>query len=909
MKTPPLQKLRIIGLLIAGVGFGAVTEAAAQPQLRARGITLPVSSGFRTASSGPLSATSQYSFSTGIGGSARGSGSANFGTLSVNGDGRNAGEGGGDAEWRDVVTITAPGLEGTVVSVTFKLRINGNLVSVGTTCTNPQGGSNSFAAYQLYIGDNDLFAADSYRRYWSGFEEGANFLNQEITTPAVAVVAGQAFNLRAFLTGYTTGRCRGEGKVNLQMVWSGVGSVTANGNPVSNYTVSSATARNYSQPITTLGMIYDAWAAGYNLTAGNALPNADPDGDGFINSSEYALGQNPTTPDAPAAQRLVTTENGVPYPTVGFARPGGVERRSDIVYEPQRPAGPGFTGWTGNGVFQSVVQQPDGTELMTVRSTQPPTHGRPEIFRLVLNQAPPPVTDAKTDEVEGTGGTSSITEPAGAVTVSCTGSSDTHLSVPFTRAAAFRGSIQSVSGSTITLSGAPQFAPNQFVYSAPDQRNRYYVLIGPAGTANPKEGRIYRIVGNGNNNITVDTTMDDLSGIPAGAQATVIPSWTPATLFPAGDAGVSFTATTSSADYKTQLVVPGGATYFFSHNVDGTTNNIGWRVVGDNFTSRDDDALAPNSYFVVRNNAGTPTLSLVAGGQVLTQKVATALRTNTGSPADNPAALLRPFDVPLVATGLRPDNGFSGSDQLLVYRNGTTGFNPAPDAIYLRDAAATAGGWRLVGDGNRDHSADVIPPTAALVVRKAPASGQTTFWINSNPLLAVSAVSRTTHGGQAPFDVNLALNGNFTVEPRNIGTGYQVIVRFTAPTTFDAAAVASGNASISSVSGSGTDEAVINLSSAANAQRLVLSLLNANDGSNANEVVIPLAVLVADVNGDGVVNGGDAIQTRNRSGQPTDALNFRADLNADGVINGGDAIVVRGRSGTALDSGESADVQ
>ena len=61
-----------------------------------------------------------------------------------------------------------------------------------------------------------------------------------------------------------------------------------------------------------------------------------------------------------------------------------------------------------------------------------------------------------------------------------------------------------------------------------------------------------------------------------------------------------------------------------------------------------------------------------------------------------------------------------------------------------------------------------------------------------------------------------------------------------------------------------------------------------------------MGVLVGDTNGDGFVNAADALQTRSRSGQPTDSANFRSDLNTDGAVNSGDTTAVRARSGTAL---------
>jgi hypothetical protein len=58
-----------------------------------------------------------------------------------------------------------------------------------------------------------------------------------------------------------------------------------------------------------------------------------------------------------------------------------------------------------------------------------------------------------------------------------------------------------------------------------------------------------------------------------------------------------------------------------------------------------------------------------------------------------------------------------------------------------------------------------------------------------------------------------------------------------------------------------------------------------------------MGLLIGDVNGDGSVNSGDALQTRNRSGQATDGTNFRSDVNADGVVNGGDTAIIRSHSG------------
>ena len=54
-----------------------------------------------------------------------------------------------------------------------------------------------------------------------------------------------------------------------------------------------------------------------------------------------------------------------------------------------------------------------------------------------------------------------------------------------------------------------------------------------------------------------------------------------------------------------------------------------------------------------------------------------------------------------------------------------------------------------------------------------------------------------------------------------------------------------------------------------------------------------MGLLVGDSTGNGFVNAGDALQTRNRSGQVTDATNFRSDVNTVGFVNNRDTTVAR----------------
>ena len=170
-----------------------------------------------------------------------------------------------------------------------------------------------------------------------------------------------------------------------------------------------------------------------------------------------------------------------------------------------------------------------------------------------------------------------------------------------------------------------------------------------------------------------------------------------------------------------------------------------------------------------------------------------------------------------------------------------------------------------------------------------------------NSALAVTDLrSRKFHNG-TPYDVDLR-PGEPAVECRTAGAGgtHQVLITFVNP-------VSVGGVSVSSIDGQATatqsvngSVVTVNLSSVANAQTVGITLTNVSTGPDTGNVFAQFKVLLGDANGDAVVNAGDAQQTRNRSGQDTNATNFRSDFNLDGGINSGDAAVVRARSGTSL---------
>jgi len=491
------------------------------------------------------------------------------------------------------------------------------------------------------------------------------------------------------------------------------------------------------------------------------------------------------------------------------------------------------------------------------------------------------------------------TDPVGFIKTPLLGGSDTYVSMPFTRPPEFIGAISAASGNTITAADNPWTA-NQFVYGG-NQHNHYYALIGPITGTNTKEGHTYAVTANDSNTLTVDTTHDDLNGIPANTQVTLIPYWTPATLFPASDANVSFTPTTSPPNYQTLIRVPDysaaginlpdAAEYYFNSNA--------WRRISDN-ADHGDDTLLPGSYFVVRNAGNAQTLPLINTGAVLLKKLTVPLMTATNSAQDNPVSILRPLDVTLNASGLNPGNSagsFVANDQLLLFDNSQAAFDKAPSAIYYYNTSVgNSGGWRLMGDNTlADRGSDIVPSGTGFLVRKAAtASGQTEFWTNSFPVSALSAVSRKMHGTLGPFGIPLPLTGPSGIECRLDGPT-EVVFTFPTAVTFNNAMVTSGTGSVATTAGNGTTTVTADLSGVINQQWVTLTLLGVNDGTNTNDVAVRIGVLLGDVNLNGVVTNADVslVKAQVAAGASVGPSNFQDDINANGVITNADVSLTK----------------
>jgi hypothetical protein len=156
--------------------------------------------------------------------------------------------------------------------------------------------------------------------------------------------------------------------------------------------------------------------------------------------------------------------------------------------------------------------------------------------------------------------------------------------------------------------------------------------------------------------------------------------------------------------------------------------------------------------------------------------------------------------------------------------------------------------------------------------------------------------------GAGDLDIPLPLDGTAGIECRVADSSNQRLVVISLNNEIIAGDVVltAGNATSNYVARTGNSLYVY--LNATDTQTATLKIQNVTDRFQQTmpAVTVRVAFLLGDANGDGVVNSADATITRNRSGQSTDAANFRADFNADGAINSADSTIARARSGHSL---------
>jgi len=206
-----------------------------------------------------------------------------------------------------------------------------------------------------------------------------------------------------------------------------------------------------------------------------------------------------------------------------------------------------------------------------------------------------------------------------------------------------------------------------------------------------------------------------------------------------------------------------------------------------------------------------------------------------------------------------------------------------------------------VGDFSSDGKQDIAVTNAS--------SNNLSILLRDCALTPTNVVSRKAHASAGNFDINLPLTGDVGIECRTTGgsNDYTIVVTFPntvtvngnpqAQVTLGTGTVGTGgvsNGGIVTISG---NSVTIPLTNVANAQTINVTLFGVNGSGN---VVIPMGVLVGDVNGNRTVNAADVAQTKARIGQSIDQTNFRSDVNANGSINATDLSNIKSHLGTGL---------
>jgi hypothetical protein len=174
-------------------------------------------------------------------------------------------------------------------------------------------------------------------------------------------------------------------------------------------------------------------------------------------------------------------------------------------------------------------------------------------------------------------------------------------------------------------------------------------------------------------------------------------------------------------------------------------------------------------------------------------------------------------------------------------------------------------------------------------------------FIESVVMQLTSVVSRKTHGSAGTFDVDLPETGKAGIECRSGGASndYTLVFTFANNVIVQNATVSTGAGRVTSFSVAG-NTVTANLTEVVNAQRIVVTLVGVNDGTNTSDVQATMDVLVGDTTANGAVNSSDIAQTQSQSGQPVTAANFREDVTVNGLINSSDVALVQSNSGTGL---------
>lgn len=258
----------------------------------------------------------------------------------------------------------------------------------------------------------------------------------------------------------------------------------------------------------------------------------------------------------------------------------------------------------------------------------------------------------------------------------------------------------------------------------------YYVRVSTGAAA----GKWSTIASNSASEITLEN--DSFLGMLAnGDTFEVFKHHTLASVFPDRFAGLSFETSASAFIRATEVLIPSSAlgvnksasaTYFHTAGE--------WRKIGGGLTNFDEEVLAPQSYFILRNNGGSE-LSFYSWGTVDTNPIIRSIPTST---QDNDVAVSSGLPVARTLGQLNlggtaafetSSSAFIRADELLVFDNSTNGQNKSAAATYFY----FSGEWRKIGGGTADFSGEWLPAGASVIIRKKASTDGSEIWMQHSP--------------------------------------------------------------------------------------------------------------------------------------------------------------------------------
>ena len=321
------------------------------------------------------------------------------------------------------------------------------------------------------------------------------------------------------------------------------------------------------------------------------------------------------------------------------------------------------------------------------------------------------------------GGVNIVEVPAG---------QDVYTSVPYTQPCDGEFTVQTKTGSGVTVTGP---------LDDDEYAGLYYVRF----TDGDAEGRWSTITSNTATELVLEDT-SFLDNVSATDTFRVFAHQTLASVFPDGEddeynlnfKGYSFEESSSPFIRATEILFPDEDTTDINKAPAETYYyyNGAWRKVGELATvSYDDTIISPDRFFTIRNN-GDEDLTFLTYGRVpmVAGQMATQTRDLETASADNDIAAVtgRGIATTLADLDLGGTDAFATSaspfiraDELFVYDNTDTDINGSPKWTYYYYNVH----WRRFGEEATEHFDDeVLPAGTALKIRKAGGTPNTDEW-------------------------------------------------------------------------------------------------------------------------------------------------------------------------------------